>query len=91
MSATGQPDESPAPADAQGGDARASRDAKDVRQAQAKVVLEHAMSSDLWHRASKHGTAGAILDALRAAFTSMRSSSVLFFCSCSISLVLERL
>jgi hypothetical protein len=26
------------------------------------------MSSDLWHRASKHGTAGAILEALRAEF-----------------------
>jgi hypothetical protein len=39
-----------------------------VRQAQAKLVLERAMSSDLWCRVGKHGTAGAIMAALRAEF-----------------------
>lgn len=45
-----------------------STDSANCRRAQAKLVLEHGMSSDLWHRASKHGTAGAILTALRTEF-----------------------
>jgi hypothetical protein len=39
-----------------------------VCQAQAKIVLESAMRSELWQSASKHGTAGAIMAALRAEF-----------------------